>query len=315
MYVPDEPTPSSYRSRQKLPRHRRRAPSRCAPPSRPGPGTGRLHAPGAGGSCALVLLAAVLLSAVISGLIYLRPPTQSLVVASVPYWNLNYGTASVLANPHTFSEMSPWMYGLDNSGQIVPQYAAAQAAAVEAQLARLRAAQIPLVPTIANVVAGTLGLPAASSPASCTTPRCGRSTSRRSSPSCSGSTTRASTSTTRTCAPATGTPSPPSSPSWPTHCTPRARCCRSTCSRRRATAATTQRNLAQDYHAIGQVADQVRLMGYDYHWADLGARAGRAHRLDPCRAPLRQDPDPRQQDHSWRPALRLRLGRRTTARR
>jgi spore germination protein YaaH len=27
------------------------------------------------------------------------------------------------------------------------------------------------------------------------------------------------------------------------------------------------RNVAQDYAALGKVADQVRLMGYDYHWA------------------------------------------------
>ncbi len=32
-------------------------------------------------------------------------------------------------------------------------------------------------------------------------------------------------------------------------------------------AGTDPRNLAQDYAAIGQAADQVRLMGYDYHWA------------------------------------------------
>jgi hypothetical protein len=32
-------------------------------------------------------------------------------------------------------------------------------------------------------------------------------------------------------------------------------------------AGTDPRNVAQDYAAIGRVADQVRLMGYDYHWA------------------------------------------------
>ena len=38
------------------------------------------------------------------------------------------------------------------------------------------------------------------------------------------------------------------------------------------------------------------------------ARAGGPDQLGPRRAALRQDADPGQQDHSWRPALRLRLG-------
>ena len=101
-----------------------------------------------------ILLAVILLSAFFSGLIFLQSTSQSLVVASVPYWNIDYGTTSVLSNRHTFSEMSPWMYGLNRSGQIVPQYGPAQAATVDAQLARLRAARIPLVPTLANVVQG-----------------------------------------------------------------------------------------------------------------------------------------------------------------
>src|ERR1700720_4506704 len=66
--------------------------------------------------------AVALFGVLAGGLIYLRPPNQSLVVASVPYWNIGYGTASVLGNGHTFSELSPWIYGLDSKGQIIPQY-------------------------------------------------------------------------------------------------------------------------------------------------------------------------------------------------
>jgi len=43
-----------------------------------------------------IALAAALLGTVIGGVVYLRPPSQSLIVASVPYWNIGYGTASVL---------------------------------------------------------------------------------------------------------------------------------------------------------------------------------------------------------------------------
>jgi spore germination protein YaaH len=103
----------------------------------------------------VIVLVVALVSGVSWGLIYLGSPSPSLVVATVPYWNMDYGTASVLARSNTFSEMSPWIYGLDPNGRIVPQYGAAEAATVNAQLARLRAARIPLVPTLANIVSGT----------------------------------------------------------------------------------------------------------------------------------------------------------------
>jgi spore germination protein len=102
-----------------------------------------------------VVLAVAALSVLSWGMIYLRSASPSLVVATVPYWNMTYGTSSVLSNPGTFSEVSPWMYGLGTDGQIVAQYSSAQAAAVNAELARLRAARVPLVPTLANVVHGT----------------------------------------------------------------------------------------------------------------------------------------------------------------
>lgn len=81
-----------------------------------------------------------------------RPAT--VVVASLPYWSISNGTSTVLANRRDFNEASPWMYGLDNTGHIVLQYNSGEAAAVAACLRRLRAAGLPIVPTLANVVRG-----------------------------------------------------------------------------------------------------------------------------------------------------------------
>ena len=264
VYVPDEPTPSSYRSLQKQPRHRRRSlPVRAAIAIRSlyrrlGRRRRRL--------IGLALLAVVLLSAVISVVIYLRPPPKSLVVASVPYWNLNYGTATVLANPRTFSEMSPWMYGLNSSGQIVPQYPPAQAAAVQAQLARLREAHVPLVPSIANIVDGHW----AYSPLITGILHNPRLRARHVAAivalvqrehyagiDIDYEDLRASDKDAFTAfitqlaggLHANGKILSVDLFAKTDH------------------QGYAQRNLAQDYHAIGQVADQVRLMGYDYHWA------------------------------------------------
>ncbi|HWE90880.1 MAG TPA: glycosyl hydrolase family 18 protein [Pseudonocardiaceae bacterium] len=86
------------------------------------------------------------------------PPAASTasaaVVASLPYWYLDTGTGVVLANRSEITEASPWLYGIADNGAIVPQYPAAQAGAVAADLSRLRRAGLPIVPTIANVTGG-----------------------------------------------------------------------------------------------------------------------------------------------------------------
>jgi spore germination protein len=202
-------------------------------------------------------------------LIALRPSGQSLVVAAVPYWNIGYGTTSVLWNPGTFSEVSPWMYALNTSGQIVPQYPPARAATVDAQLTRLRAARIPLVPTIANVaggkwvyrpvITGILHDPrlraqhvAAIVALVLRQHYAGididyedlRAGDRDAFTAFITQLARALHAEGKVL-------------SVDLFAKPDNR-------------GYGQRDLAQDYHAIGEVADQVRLMGYDYHWASSG---------------------------------------------
>ena len=81
-------------------------------------------------------------------------PRHSLVVASMPYWNIDHDTSAVLGHEHAVNEASPWMYGLSGSGEIDPQYGAGQAAAVAADIPRLRAAGKLIVPSIANITGG-----------------------------------------------------------------------------------------------------------------------------------------------------------------
>src|SRR5262249_61585762 len=80
----------------------------------------------------------------------------TLVVSSLPFWNMAEGPKVVVANRGSFNEVSPWIYGLARNGQIVaqvPERAAETAAGMEA----LRRSGIPGVPKIANVNKGTWG--------------------------------------------------------------------------------------------------------------------------------------------------------------
>jgi spore germination protein YaaH len=104
-------------------------------------------------------LAVVLAGAALAGLTLLpraaggRAPAR-VVVASLPYWNIGHGSAVVLANRHDFTEVSPWMYGLSRTGRIERQYPASRAATVSTAIARMRAAGLAVMPTLANITAG-----------------------------------------------------------------------------------------------------------------------------------------------------------------
>jgi spore germination protein len=82
-----------------------------------------------------------------------RPPPRA-VVAALPFWNITNGSDTVLAHKSDFTEVSPWMYGLSPSGQINTQYNPGSTAAVNAELTRLRAAGMKIIPTLANVTNG-----------------------------------------------------------------------------------------------------------------------------------------------------------------
>jgi len=89
-----------------------------------------------------------------------RAARHTLVVASIPYWNIQHATAVVLANRGDVNEVSPWIYGLSASGAIVPQYPPGEASAIVADMASLRAAHLRTVPSIANVTGGNWDYPA-----------------------------------------------------------------------------------------------------------------------------------------------------------
>jgi spore germination protein YaaH len=90
------------------------------------------------------------------------PNRRTLVVASIPYWNIQHSTAVVLANRRAVNEVSPWIYGLSATGDIVPQYPRGQAPAIATDIARLRAAHLRIVPSIANITGGAWDYPAVS---------------------------------------------------------------------------------------------------------------------------------------------------------
>lgn len=192
-----------------------------------------------------------------------RPGT--LVVASLPFWNIGPGTSTVVANEHSVNEVSPWVYGLAEDGRVIDQYPPELAEGVDEQLDRLRDADVPLVPSLANItdgkwsyrqVAKVLHDPRlrdrhvreivdlvqredyAGIDIDYENLRAGDRAVFSRFVTDLGNALHAEEKTLSVAVFA-----------------------------KDSDAGYDERNVAQDYAAIGRVADQVRLMGYDFHWA------------------------------------------------
>ena len=214
------------------------------------------------------------------------------------------------AKPAGVTEVSPWIYGLDSSGQIVTQYPPGPGGNHRRRHRKLRAAGMHIVPSLADVTGGRWSYqPVARvlhSPALMVR-QIDAIAALVPDESLRGNRHRLRAAAGRRPA---GLHHVPAN-AWPRRCTPRGRCLSVALFAKTSDAGNSPTNVAQDYRAIGQAADQVRLMGYDYHWTQLRAWPDRAGRLAARRAALRQDADPRRQDRARDPALRLRLVRRT----
>jgi len=213
-------------------------------------------------------LAVVLVGAAAVGLTMVNlqgsAPRHTLVVASMPYWNISHGTTVVLGHRADVTEVSPWMYGLSNSGQIDTQYAPGQAAPVTAEIARLRAAGQLIVPSIANITGGKWSygpvgrmLHSPRLMASQVTAIVSLAVTHRYAGIDldyenlrAGDRQAFTTFVTRL--------------AQALHA--RGKVLSVAVFAKTTNAGTDPRNLAQDYAAIGRAADQVRLMAYDYHW-------------------------------------------------
>lgn len=77
----------------------------------------------------------------------LVPPMK--VFATLPYWNLAGGSQTVVTYKADFEGASPWMYGVVPDGQVV-SLVAPNSVQVLSGVGRLQSAGLPLMPTISN---------------------------------------------------------------------------------------------------------------------------------------------------------------------
>ncbi|NMO92383.1 glycosyl hydrolase family 18 protein [Actinomycetospora sp. TBRC 11914] len=191
-------------------------------------------------------------------------PGRDTVIASIPYWNLGPGAAAVEANPQVIDEISPWVYNLAQNGSVqsaVPRQDTASAAAV---MAKLRAMKVPLMPSVSNMVGGDFSYDAVA-PVLHDPPTMARNIASITQLAISqdyagidldyeelqGSDRTSFTTFVQQLAGSLHAAHKTLSVAL---------------FAKVDDAGDDQRNVAQDYAAIGAAADEVRLMTYDYHW-------------------------------------------------
>ncbi|WP_243788240.1 glycosyl hydrolase family 18 protein [Saccharopolyspora gloriosae] len=103
---------------------------------------------------ALIAIAALLVVVMAAPRMMSPSKPGTLVVASLPFWNLDNGTATVVANRDSVNEVSPWIYGLGDDGRITHQFPPERAAEVTEQVGKLRDAGVPVVASLANITDG-----------------------------------------------------------------------------------------------------------------------------------------------------------------
>jgi spore germination protein YaaH len=107
----------------------------------------------------LALVVVALVVVVVVGMPHHRSsaPVRSggpLVVTSLPFFNLDNGTDATVNHKDTVNEASPWMYGIGERGGVALQYPPDRAKDVQRNIDRLRDANVPLVPSLANITDG-----------------------------------------------------------------------------------------------------------------------------------------------------------------
>jgi spore germination protein len=81
-----------------------------------------------------------------------RAPLQ--LIASMPYWSMGADTPLVLGSNGHFAAITPWTFGITKDGTPVSLERPSDQEQDAQAMARMRAAGVPLIPTISNTLAG-----------------------------------------------------------------------------------------------------------------------------------------------------------------